>query len=167
MGFLGISNDEVYVDIDTWQDVALNAKLCLSLEYAPQSRICQCLKSQIQQHKSPLTPRYIQLANGLRALLISELKDREWPEWGGVEAEADGYDEEEEEEAAAEQQEDDDEGDSGEGTEEEEEEAEEEADSDFEELDEEKESGRGKKASSEKQVCLSVCLSLSVSCVCV
>uniref|UniRef100_A0A8C4ZHS5 Nardilysin n=1 Tax=Gadus morhua TaxID=8049 RepID=A0A8C4ZHS5_GADMO len=73
MGFRGNCIDEVYVDIDTWKDGGAKCQII------PPSRIRRCLKSQIQQHKSPsLTPRYIQLANGLRALLISELKDGEW-----------------------------------------------------------------------------------------
>ncbi|KAG7275248.1 hypothetical protein CRUP_034975 [Coryphaenoides rupestris] len=107
--------------------------------------------------KSPSDPkkyRYIQLANGLQALLISELKDGEQVEESG--AEADG---EEEQQQEVEEEEDDD-GDSGEGTEEEEEEAEEEADSDFEELDEEKEKeeGKSKKANSEKQSAAALCI---------
>ncbi|CAL8395042.1 unnamed protein product [Boreogadus saida] len=109
--------------------------------------------------KSPSDPkkyRYIQLANGLRALLISELKDGEW---GGTAAEADrDYEEEEEEEATAEPRQEDDEGDSGEGTEEEEEKEEEEVDSDFEELNEEKEAG--KRASSEKQSAAALCIAV-------
>ncbi|CAL8269994.1 unnamed protein product, partial [Arctogadus glacialis] len=107
--------------------------------------------------KSPSDPkkyRYIQLANGLRALLISELKDGEW---GGTAAEAD-RDYEEEEEATAEPRQEDDEGDSGEGTEEEEEKEEEEVDSDFEELNEEKEAG--KRASSEKQSAAALCIAV-------
>ncbi|XP_056460504.1 nardilysin-like [Gadus chalcogrammus] len=107
--------------------------------------------------KSPSDPkkyRYIQLANGLRALLISELEDGEW---GGTAAEAD-RDYEEEEEATAEPRQEDDEGDSGEGTEEEEEKEEEEVDSDFEELNEEKEAG--KRASSEKQSAAALCIAV-------
>uniref|UniRef100_A0A8C5FMY5 Nardilysin n=1 Tax=Gadus morhua TaxID=8049 RepID=A0A8C5FMY5_GADMO len=151
MGFRGNCIDEVYVDIDTWKDGGAKCQII------PPSRIRRCLKSQIQQHKSPsLTPRYIQLANGLRALLISELKDGEW---GGTAVEAD-QDYKEEEEATAEPRQEDDEGDSGEGTEEEEEKEEEEVDSDFEELNEEKEAG--KRASSEKQVRSAAALCIAV-----
>uniref|UniRef100_A0A8C5A2Q6 Nardilysin n=1 Tax=Gadus morhua TaxID=8049 RepID=A0A8C5A2Q6_GADMO len=149
MGFRGNCIDEVYVDIDTWKDGGAKCQII------PPSRIRRCLKSQIQQHKSPsLTPRYIQLANGLRALLISELKDGEW---GGTAVEAD-QDYKEEEEATAEPRQEDDEGDSGEGTEEEEEKEEEEVDSDFEELNEEKEAG--KRASSEKQSAAALCIAV-------
>ncbi|KAJ3599725.1 hypothetical protein NHX12_033681 [Muraenolepis orangiensis] len=119
--------------------------------------------------KSPSDPkkyRYIQLANGLRALLISELKVGEQAEGSGAEADGEEPEEEEGEEetvaaaaAAADHVKVEDDGDSGEGTEEEEEETEEEADSDFEELDEEKE-GRSKKASTEKQSAAALCISV-------
>ncbi len=90
--------------------------------------------------------RYIELSNGLRALLISDFSgsDGKGGSENGEDKEGDG--EEEEEEEAEE------EGDSGEGSEEDEEEdEEEEQDSDFDELDEES-AGKKKRGSSEKQV---------------
>lgn len=85
--------------------------------------------------------RYIELSNGLRALLISDLRQAE-----GVGVGEDRREEEEEERGEEE-------GDSGEGSEEEEEEEkEEERDSDFDELDEEN-AGMKKKGGCEKQVC--------------
>lgn len=87
--------------------------------------------------------RYIELSNGLRALLISDFSRADGT--GGGE---DGAEEEEEEE----EQRGEEEGDSGEGSEEDEEEdEEEEQDSDFDELDEE-DVGTKKRGSSEKQV---------------
>lgn len=87
--------------------------------------------------------RYIELSNGLRALLISDFSRADGT--GGGENEA-----EEEEEGEEERGEE--EGDSGEGSEEDEEEdEEEEQDSDFDELDEEN-VGKKNKGSSEKQV---------------
>ncbi|KAJ8273984.1 hypothetical protein COCON_G00086090 [Conger conger] len=103
--------------------------------------------------KSPSDPkqyRYIELANGLRALLISDFSCAD-----GQEA-CDGDDSEEEgsegEGGEAEEEED-----SGEGTEEDEEEGEEEQDSDFEELDEDGE-GLKKKGKSEKQSAAALCV---------
>lgn len=85
--------------------------------------------------------RYVELSNGLRALLISDLSQAE-----GMGVGEDRGEEEQEERGEEE-------GDSGEGSEEEEEEEkEEERDSDFDELDEEN-AGMKKKGSSEKQVC--------------
>uniref|UniRef100_A0A4W6D2M3 Nardilysin b (N-arginine dibasic convertase) n=1 Tax=Lates calcarifer TaxID=8187 RepID=A0A4W6D2M3_LATCA len=107
--------------------------------------------------KSPSDPkkyRYIELSNGLRALLISDFSGADGKggsENGEDKGESEDRAEEEEEEAE-------DEGDSGEGSEEDEEEnEEEEQDSDFDELDEEN-AGKKKRGSSEKQVV--------VSCVC-
>ncbi|XP_072544674.1 nardilysin isoform X2 [Salminus brasiliensis] len=97
--------------------------------------------------KSPSDPkqyRYIELNNGLRALLISDLSNDGKPE-------DDDDDEEEDEEEEGEEEDDD----SGEGTEEEEEEGEEEHDSDFEELNEEEEK---KKKGSEKQSAAALCI---------
>ncbi|XP_064196993.1 nardilysin-like [Anguilla rostrata] len=105
--------------------------------------------------KSPSDPkqyRYIELANGLRVLLISDFScvdgkaacDEDDSEEDGSEEEA-GEEEAEEEE------------DSGEGTEEDEEECEEEQDSDFEELDEDGE-GQKKKGKSEKQSAAALCV---------
>uniref|UniRef100_A0AAY4A776 Nardilysin n=1 Tax=Denticeps clupeoides TaxID=299321 RepID=A0AAY4A776_9TELE len=84
--------------------------------------------------KSPSDPkqyRYIELSNGLKALLISDFS-------GSPALEDDEEEEEEEEEEGSgdEEEEEEEEGDSGEGTDEETEEGEEEQDSDFEELDE-------------------------------
>ncbi|KAM4628663.1 nardilysin b [Polymixia lowei] len=101
--------------------------------------------------KSPSDPkkyRYIELSNGLRALLISDFSNADGK--GGCKArEREGVEEEEEEE----------EGDSGEGTEEEEDNGEEEEDSDFEELEEESE-GKKKRGSSEKQSAAALCISV-------
>lgn len=96
--------------------------------------------------------RYIELSNGLRALLISDFS-RTDGKGGGENSEGEaaaraGENEEEGEEEAGE-----DDGDSGEGSEEDEEEdEEEEQDSDFDELDEEAVEKKKKKGSSEKQV---------------
>ncbi|KAL1023169.1 hypothetical protein UPYG_G00037250 [Umbra pygmaea] len=100
--------------------------------------------------KSPSDPkkyRYIELTNGLRALLISDFSGSD---------SKDTYRKEEEEEVASAEGPDE-EGDSGEGTEEEEEDEEEEHDSDFEELDEEQER-KQKSASSEKQSAAALCI---------
>lgn len=92
--------------------------------------------------------RYIELSNGLRALLISDFSGADGK--GGSENGEDkgeAEDGEEEEEEGGEE-----EGDSGEGSEEDEEEdEEEEQDSDFDELDEES-AGKKKRGCSEKQV---------------
>lgn len=89
--------------------------------------------------------RYIELSNGLRALLISDFSQADRKEDGEHEENKGEMEEEEEEEGE-------DEGDSGEGSEEDEEDnEEEEQDSDFEELDEEN-AAKKKKSSSEKQV---------------
>ncbi|XP_030630050.1 nardilysin [Chanos chanos] len=103
--------------------------------------------------KSPSDPkqyRYIELSNGLRALLISDFSGTD----AKAASEDDDDSEEEEEEAEGEEEE---EGDSGEGTDEESEEGEEEQDSDFEELDDESERKK-KKGSSEKQSAAALCI---------
>ncbi|XP_071342752.1 nardilysin-like [Trachinotus anak] len=109
--------------------------------------------------KSPSDPkkyRYIELSNGLRALIISDFSRADGK--GGSENEEDkgeteDGDEEEEEEGE-------DEGDSGEGSEEDEEDnEEEEQDSDFDELDEEN-TGKKKRGSSEKQAAAALCISV-------
>ncbi|XP_046906289.1 nardilysin b [Hypomesus transpacificus] len=108
--------------------------------------------------KSPSDPkkyRYIELSNGLRALLVSDFSGAEGK--GGAEDEED--DDEEDDEEAGGGDEEEEEGDSGEGTEEEDEEEEEEHDSDFEELDEEHE-GKQKKSCSEKQSAAALCISV-------
>lgn len=93
--------------------------------------------------------RYIELSNGLRALLISDFSRADGT--GGGENGA------EEEEQRGEE-----EGDSGEGSEEDEEEdEEEEQDSDFDELDEEN-VGTKKRGSSEKQVSATLSFLLTV-----
>lgn len=109
--------------------------------------------------KSPSDPkkyRYIELTNGLRALLISDFSGTDGKgvsENGEDSPETDGEEEEEEEEC-------DEQRDSGEGSEEDEEEDEEqEQDSDFEELDEEN-TGRKKRGSSEKQAAAALCISV-------
>ena len=90
--------------------------------------------------------RYIELSNGLRALLISDFSGADG-KGGGENGEDRAEDGEQEEEEEGEE-----EGDSGEGSEEDEEEdEEEEQDSDFDELDEES-TGKKKRGSSEKQV---------------
>ncbi|KAG9333933.1 hypothetical protein JZ751_009396 [Albula glossodonta] len=107
--------------------------------------------------KSPSDPkqyRYIQLANGLRALLISDRSSTDGRAAGEDDEEDDSEEGEEEEEEGEEEEE---EEDSGEGTEEEEEEGEEEQDSDFEELDEDNE-GKKKKGKSEKQAAAALCI---------
>uniref|UniRef100_A0AAY4A2R5 Nardilysin n=1 Tax=Denticeps clupeoides TaxID=299321 RepID=A0AAY4A2R5_9TELE len=105
--------------------------------------------------KSPSDPkqyRYIELSNGLKALLISDFS-------GSPALEDDEEEEEEEEEEGSgdEEEEEEEEGDSGEGTDEETEEGEEEQDSDFEELDEDHDA-RKKKACSEKQSAAALCV---------
>ncbi|KAG7215027.1 hypothetical protein INR49_022854 [Caranx melampygus] len=106
--------------------------------------------------KSPSDPkkyRYIELSNGLRALLISDFSQADGK--GESEHEEDKGEVEEEEEEEGE-----DEGDSGEGSEEDEEDnEEEEQDSDFDELDEEN-AGKKKKGSSEKQAAAALCISV-------
>ncbi|XP_070816249.1 nardilysin b [Chaetodon trifascialis] len=109
--------------------------------------------------KSPSDPkkyRYIELSNGLRALLISDFSGADG-KGGGEDAEdkGDAEDAEGEEEEEGEE-----EGDSGEGSDEDEEEdAEEEQDSDFDELDEEN-TARKKRGSSEKQAAAALCISV-------
>uniref|UniRef100_A0A671KD75 Nardilysin-like n=1 Tax=Sinocyclocheilus anshuiensis TaxID=1608454 RepID=A0A671KD75_9TELE len=104
--------------------------------------------------KSPSDPkqyRYIELSNGLRALLISDLSGLD----GKAEDEDDEdseEEEEEEEEAVGEEEE----GDSGEGTDEESLEEGDSQDSDFEELDEDND--RKKKKGSEKQSAAALCI---------
>ncbi|KAJ8362882.1 hypothetical protein SKAU_G00117130 [Synaphobranchus kaupii] len=105
--------------------------------------------------KSPSDPkqyRYIELANGLRALLISDFSCAD----GKAACDEDDSEEDESEEVE-EGEEAEEEEDSGEGTEEDEEEGEEEQDSDFEELDEDGE-GQKKKAKSEKQSAAALCV---------
>ncbi|XP_077390047.1 nardilysin b isoform X2 [Festucalex cinctus] len=101
--------------------------------------------------KSPSDPkkyRFIQLANGLRALLISDLSATDDGTTEGGDAEPNRDDEGDDEE---------DEADSGEGSEEEDEdEDDEEQDSDFEELDED--NAAKKKKSSEKQAAAALCI---------
>uniref|UniRef100_A0A669CDG6 Nardilysin b (N-arginine dibasic convertase) n=1 Tax=Oreochromis niloticus TaxID=8128 RepID=A0A669CDG6_ORENI len=103
--------------------------------------------------KSPSDPkryRYIELSNGLRALLISDFSGADGEGGDGESAE---QEEEQEEEEGGEE----DEGDSGEGSEEEEgDRSEEEQDSDFEELEEE--NPVKKKKSSEKQAAAALCI---------
>lgn len=103
--------------------------------------------------KSPSDPkqyRYVELSNGLRALLISDVSGLD----GKAEDEEDDDSEEEEEEEGGEGEEE--EGDSGEGTDEESEEEGDSQDSDFEELDED--SDRKKKKGSEKQSAAALCI---------
>ncbi|CAK6980462.1 nardilysin b [Scomber scombrus] len=110
--------------------------------------------------KSPSDPkkyRYIELSNGLRALLISDFSGAEDKTESG---ESHRDEEDEEDEAAAGGQDGEDEGDSGEGSEEDEEEdEEEEQDSDFDELDEDN-AEKKKKGSSEKQAAAALCISV-------
>ncbi|XP_041861984.1 nardilysin b [Melanotaenia boesemani] len=94
--------------------------------------------------RSPSDPkkyRYIELTNGLRALLISD--------FSGADRKEGSEKEEQREEEEVE--------DSGEGSEEEEEEGEEDQDSDFDELNEE---NAAKKKSSEKQAAAALCISV-------
>ncbi|XP_066547909.1 nardilysin b [Amia ocellicauda] len=107
--------------------------------------------------KSPSDPkqyRYIELGNGLRALLISDLSSADGKAALSEEEDSEDGSEGEEEEAAAAEEEDDD---SGEGTEEESEEGEDEQDSDFEELEEDFDVKK-KKCSSEKQSAAALCI---------
>ncbi|XP_061636390.1 nardilysin-like isoform X1 [Phyllopteryx taeniolatus] len=104
--------------------------------------------------KSPSDPkkyRYIQLSNGLRALLISDLSAADGKTDGGdagPERDPDRDDEDD----------DDDEADSGEGSEEDDEDdEEEEQDSDFEDEDEDS-AGKKKKKSAEKQAAAALCV---------
>ncbi|KAM7387815.1 hypothetical protein PAMP_024028 [Pampus punctatissimus] len=108
--------------------------------------------------KSPSDPkkyRYIELSNGLRALLISD--------FSGTDGKADCENGETDDGANNDNEEEDDgeeEGDSGEGSEEDEEEnEEEEQDSDFDELDEEN-VVKKKRGSSEKQAAAALCISV-------
>ncbi|KAM4625377.1 nardilysin-like [Polymixia lowei] len=104
--------------------------------------------------KSPSDPkqyRYIELSNGLRALLIS---DYSGPKASGDE-DSDGEDEGEEEEEGEEGEEEED-SDSGEGTDDESEENEDEKDSDFE--DEDENEGKRRKGHSEKQSAAALCV---------
>ncbi|XP_049443655.1 nardilysin-like [Epinephelus fuscoguttatus] len=107
--------------------------------------------------RSPSDPkkyRYIELSNGLRALLISDFSGSDG-KGGGENAEGRGEADDEEDEEEGEED-----GDSGEGSEEDEEEnEEEEQDSDFDELDEEN-AGKKKKGSSEKQAAAALCISV-------
>uniref|UniRef100_A0A8D3DP67 Nardilysin-like n=1 Tax=Scophthalmus maximus TaxID=52904 RepID=A0A8D3DP67_SCOMX len=97
--------------------------------------------------------RYIELSNGLRALLISDFSGSDMKDENGEDK---ASEEEEEEEGKGE-----DEGDSGEGSEEDEEDKEEaEQDSDFEELDEENTEEKKKGGSSEKQAAAALCISV-------
>ncbi|XP_036410263.1 nardilysin-like [Megalops cyprinoides] len=109
--------------------------------------------------KSPSDPkqyRYIELTNGLRALLISDFSQLDGK--AASDDEDDSEEEEEEEEEEGEEEESgEEEGDSGEGTEEDEGEEEDEQDSDFEELDEDSE-GKKKKGKSEKQSAAALCI---------
>ncbi|KAG7456549.1 hypothetical protein MATL_G00236980 [Megalops atlanticus] len=107
--------------------------------------------------KSPSDPkqyRYIELTNGLRALLISDFSRLDGK---AASDDEDDSEEEEEEEEGEEEESGEEEGDSGEGTEEEEGEEEDEQDSDFEELDEDSE-GKRKKGKSEKQSAAALCI---------
>ncbi|XP_068564058.1 nardilysin [Cebidichthys violaceus] len=109
--------------------------------------------------RSPSDPkkyRYIELSNGLRALLISDFSRTDAKgggENGEDQGETEGREDEEEERGGEE------EGDSGEGSEEEEEEnEEEEQDSDFDELDEDNVEKKKKKGNSEKQAAAALCI---------
>ncbi|XP_077439809.1 nardilysin b [Vanacampus margaritifer] len=105
--------------------------------------------------KSPSDPkkyRFVQLSNGLRALLISDLSAADGKTEGG-----DGEPERDDDGGGG--GEDEDEADSGEGSEEDEEDDEdEEQDSDFEELDED--NAAKKKKSSEKQAAAALCINV-------
>uniref|UniRef100_W5MUL2 Nardilysin a (N-arginine dibasic convertase) n=1 Tax=Lepisosteus oculatus TaxID=7918 RepID=W5MUL2_LEPOC len=104
--------------------------------------------------KSPSDPkqyRYIQLDNGLKALLISDLTSVD-----GKASQSEDEDSEEEE-SEGEEEEEEEEDDSGEGTEEESEHDEDEKDSDFEELVEECDVKK-KKCTSEKQSAAALCI---------
>ncbi|XP_027145877.1 nardilysin b [Larimichthys crocea] len=107
--------------------------------------------------KSPSDPkkyRYIELSNGLRALLISDFSGADGKGEDSGEDKGEAEDGEEEEEEGEE------EGDSGEGSEEDEEEdEEEEQDSDFDELDEDN-AAKKKRGSSEKQAAAALCISV-------
>uniref|UniRef100_A0A7N6FB65 Nardilysin a (N-arginine dibasic convertase) n=1 Tax=Anabas testudineus TaxID=64144 RepID=A0A7N6FB65_ANATE len=107
--------------------------------------------------KSPSDPkkyRYIELINGLRALLISDFSGTDGK--GGSENGEDIQEREDEEE----EEEGEDDGDSGEGSEEDEEDnEEEEQDSDFDELDEEN-TAKKKRGCSEKQAAAALCISV-------
>ncbi|XP_056234690.1 nardilysin b [Seriola aureovittata] len=113
-------------------------------------------KGDMEVIKSPSDPkkyRYIELSNGLRALLISDFSRADGK--GDSENEEDKGETEDEEEEEGE-----DEGDSGEGSEEDDEHnEEEEQDSDFDELDEEN-AGNKKIGCSEKQAAAALCISV-------
>ncbi|CAJ1059630.1 nardilysin b [Xyrichtys novacula] len=108
--------------------------------------------------KSPSDPkkyRYIELSNGLRALLISDFSGSD-----GTGGEDKGEEEDGQQEEEGEGEDGEEEGDSGEGSEEDEEEdEEEEQDSDFDELEEES-VVKKKKGSSEKQAAAALCISV-------
>ncbi|KAF3690508.1 Nardilysin [Channa argus] len=108
----------------------------------------------IKSPSDPKTYRYVELSNGLRALLISDFSVG-----SGKECCENGEDNQERENGD-EQEEGEEEGDSGEGSEEDEEEnEEEEQDSDFDELDEEN-TGKKKRGCSEKQAAAALCISV-------
>ncbi|KAK2835068.1 hypothetical protein Q5P01_015552 [Channa striata] len=106
----------------------------------------------VKSPSDPKTYRYIELSNGLRALLISDFSRTV-----GKECCENGEDNHEREDGAGEE-EGEEEGDSGEGSEEDEEEnEEEEVDSDFDELDEDN-VGKKKRGCSEKQAAAALCI---------
>ncbi|KAM6921752.1 nardilysin b isoform 2-T2 [Xenentodon cancila] len=108
----------------------------------------------VKSPSDPKTYRYIELSNGLRALLISDLYSTDGRRVGGNEEDEE---EKEEEVRQQEEEEEEEEGDSGEGSQEEEEDNEDEdPDSDFDELDEE--NTTKKKKSSEKQAAAALCV---------
>ncbi|XP_039667966.1 LOW QUALITY PROTEIN: nardilysin-like [Perca fluviatilis] len=109
----------------------------------------------ISSPSDPKKYRYIELSNGLRALLISDFSGADGQ--GDSEDGEDKADTEDREEGEAKAEE---EGDSGEGSDEDEEEdEEEEQDSDFDELDEDS-AGRTKRGNSEKQAAAALCISV-------
>ncbi|XP_039623210.1 nardilysin [Polypterus senegalus] len=104
--------------------------------------------------KSPSDPkqyRYIELDNGLKALLISDMSTLD----GQPASSGDDGDSEEE---GSDSEEEDSEGDSGEGTEEESEEEQEERDSDFEDLDDDSSATKKKSGCAEKQSAAALCI---------
>nr|XP_020514530.1 nardilysin-like [Labrus bergylta] len=112
----------------------------------------------IRSPSDPKKYRYIELANGLRALLISDFSGAEGK--GGSENGEDKGEDGREEGEGEREDDDEEEGDSGEGSEEDEEEdEEEEQDSDFDELDEDN-AGKTKRGSSEKQAAAALCISV-------
>ncbi|XP_051930291.1 nardilysin-like isoform X1 [Hippocampus zosterae] len=110
--------------------------------------------------KSPSDPkkyRYIQLSNGLRALLISDLSATDGRTEGG-DAGPEQDDDDDDDDAADDDSGGEDDADSGEGSEEDEEDGEEEEqDSDFAELDEDT-AAKKKKKSGEKQAAAALCI---------